>query len=143
MIHLGFTGTRFGMSDAQLNTVRTLVTDLANSFGPISVHHGDCVGADEEFHYMCMSMGLNITQVYKHSPSDPKLRAYCQGGIQETPVPYEQRNHAIVDASMFVIAAPLEEQPQARGGTWQVIRFSMDRGNLWRIVFPSGVAVKG
>lgn len=142
MIHVGFTGTRKGMTEAQYNAVHEVVVQLIDIFGPISVHHGACVGADAEFHAMCSGMGLNIKQIYQHVPRDTSLRADLTGGIYELPLPYDERNQAIVDDSHLMIAAPLEEQPQARGGTWQTVRFARTKGNLWRIVFPSGVTVK-
>src|SRR5258708_990516 len=41
---VGFTGSRAGMTPAQLEQVRALVR------GADEGHHGDCVGADEKFH---------------------------------------------------------------------------------------------
>ena len=43
---LGFTGTRRGMTSDQQIRVTLLVAEL----GPKEAHHGDCVGADAEFH---------------------------------------------------------------------------------------------
>jgi hypothetical protein len=44
--HLGFTGTKAGMTKEQQKTVMWLLKE----FEPINVHHGCCIGADEEFH---------------------------------------------------------------------------------------------
>ncbi len=144
MIHLGFTGTRKGMTYLQRETVRTLIIHLAETYGWLTVHHGACIGADAEFHNICMNLPHKyVMQIHQHLPRDPKLRAYLQGGLLEAPKDYDERNLDIVQASNFVIAAPLQEQPQIRGGTWQTIGFAQDAENLWRIVFPSGVAVKG
>lgn len=143
MIHLGFTGTRWGMTVEQEATVRMLIRQLTDEHGRITVHHGACVGADSQFHFICMNMGVEIAQVHQHLPRDPKWKANLQGGIFEYPLDYADRNQAIVNASHYVIGAPYEAQPQIRGGTWQTVRFAQDRGNLWRVVLPSGVAVKG
>lgn len=139
MIHVGFTGTRYGMSGSQYCKVQDLLWGLQERHGHITVHHGACVGADTDFHYIARNMGLSIV---RHPPVSLALLAFLEGGVEMPPLPYDKRNQAIVDASELVIAAPLQEEPQARGGTWQTIRFAQTKGNLWRIVFPSGVAVE-
>src|SRR5688500_19624512 len=115
---LGFTGTRHGMDPDQKAEVFKLLeecVDLADAYGQeIEVHHGDCVGADEEFHYMAAGFGKFIHQIVKHPPKDTKLRAYCRGGIELPPQDYAVRNFNIVMVADKVLAAPPTEQPQPR-----------------------------
>lgn len=55
---IGFTGTRKGMSSPQEDTLCNLLSLLS---GFIAVaHHGDCLGADAEFHELCRETGLKI-----------------------------------------------------------------------------------
>jgi hypothetical protein len=144
---LGFTGTRLGMDPDQKEAVYKLLDDLVEHCATVNedfeVHHGDCIGADEELHYMAVGFGRYVTRIVKHPPKDTKLRAYCQGGVELPPQPYDERNLSIVNAADKIIAAPPTKEPQVRGGTWQTIRFAQTKGNLWRIVFPYGTVVKG
>jgi hypothetical protein len=52
--HIGFTGTRHGMTPAQRHAVSQLIAELAAG-AAFTAHHGDCVGADAEFHDLCRS----------------------------------------------------------------------------------------
>ena len=46
---IGFTGSRKGMTGEQAAVVMRLLLSATEG------HHGDCVGADEQFHEMCMA----------------------------------------------------------------------------------------
>lgn len=46
MIHIGFTGTQRGMTGVQIRVVMQLLISLAAT----DVHHGDCIGSDDDFH---------------------------------------------------------------------------------------------
>lgn len=142
---LGFTGTRHGMDPDQYARVHDLVQlaiELSESrVEPFEAHHGDCIGADEEFHHLVLGFGSFVSSIVIHPPKDTKLRAYCQGDVILPPKDYKERNQDIVDASDWIVAAPPTEQPQPRGGTWSTIRFAQTKGNLWKVVLPFGVVV--
>lgn len=130
-IHVGFTGTRLGMSPAQHDRVVDLLDDDLALHG-FHAHHGDCWGADEEFHGICRVPRGGPVIIIVH-PSTHNLRAYCSGDVTLTALEPALRNAAIVAASQIVIAAPLEYEPQPRGGTWMTIgmaRQAMNRGQL-------------
>ena len=130
---VGFTGTRWGMTGEQSATVLRLLNQTEANEG----HHGDCVGADEQFHTICHMAGV-LTVV--HPPEDDKLRAYCKGYWKiEEERPYLVRNRVIVDTCDFLIAAPREEYEPAvyRGsGTWATIRYARRSKRRFRIVWP-------
>lgn len=111
-LHVGFTGTRFGMTTEQFRAVRRLIPT-----GPFTAHHGDCVGADAEFHEICT--GLATIEVHPGPISD--LSAGCPGHVRHDPRSHMVRNAAIVAASQVMIAAPPQDDPQSRGGTWATI----------------------
>lgn len=113
MMHVGFTGTRLGMTTEQFEAVRSLVL----SIGPLIAHHGDCVGADAEFHEICT--GLATIEVHPGPIGD--LSAGCRGHVRHDPQPHMKRNAAIVAVSQVMIAAPPVDEPQSRGGTWATI----------------------
>jgi hypothetical protein len=71
MIHIGFTGTRKGMSPVQMRllarTLDTLGSDdnrnpssLRRLSSEITVHHGACRGSDEQFHEYALRRGYKI-----------------------------------------------------------------------------------
>jgi hypothetical protein len=49
---VGFTGTRKGMTPQQ----RVAFAELVITLRPTQAHHGDCVGADAEFHHGCKAL---------------------------------------------------------------------------------------
>lgn len=99
-------------------------------------HHGDCEGADEEFHGVMES--LANPYVIVHPPADDKHRAWCVGDETRKPLPYAQRNAAIVAESDLMIAAPAEHEEQRRGGTWMTVRIARRQKKPLVIVYPDG-----
>jgi hypothetical protein len=125
-LHLGFTGSRRGMSDPQLRAVSRLLTDLADIHRvPIIAHHGCCVGADEDFHALARERGWRVIGHPGPDWPDGPLCAYAICGETVNPAPYPVRNQAIVDAASVMIATPLEVRPQPRGGTWSTVRMAL------------------
>lgn len=128
---VGFTGTRRGMTERQRVQVAAWLA-LAHR-----AHHGDCTGADEEFHELCRQAGVAVVL---HPPLDARLRAFCKGA-EETRLtrPYLERDHDIVDECAWLIAAPFEsyEPRPARGqGTWSTVRYARQRRRLIRVAWP-------
>jgi hypothetical protein len=54
MIAIGFTGTRYGMTPDQRSAIARLIAETAGP-EPFFAHHGDCIGADAEFHELCLA----------------------------------------------------------------------------------------
>lgn len=122
-IHIGFTGTRRGMTPAQVTSVERCIYTAAGPHGlAIVAHHGDCIGADEQFHGLCRRNTRSVRIVIH--PSTHSLRAFCAGDETLEPLPPLDRNAAIVAASQMMIAAPLQDDPQPRGGTWATIHMA-------------------
>lgn len=146
MLHIGFTGTRHGMTEAQKLALREITADDAIAHDYWAIHHGDCVGADAEFH------------AYMTSASDPQcIRIIHPGPIGEnsagceiderrderrSPAPHMQRNRCIVAQSAIMIAAPYEMEPQKRGGTWATIGFAKKAGKPLAILWPDGTITR-
>jgi hypothetical protein len=132
-VDLTFTGTRDGMTEAQQKTV----VNLLNAVKPDVVRHGDCIGADAQFHRIIRNFFPNI-RIIIHPPSSPGLRARCAFGEMMPPQPFLARNRDMVNASSIVIAAPKESQAQNGGGTWYTARYA---SKMWRqvcVVLPDG-----
>lgn len=120
-MHIGFTGTRHGMSGRQFSRVTREVERLAT--GDVVAHHGLCVGADAEFHRLMRR--FDGAEIDGHPGPDGHLRAQdvlCDW--VHDPAPYMARNADIVAASHVMIAAPYEDTPQPRGGTWATIKMA-------------------
>jgi hypothetical protein len=137
---IAFTGTRDGMTGNQ----RATVGKLLYGFGMFKVeaHHGDCVGADADFHDLAIQ--FNVDLIVVHPPSDDKLRAWCVSTQQVNlfPLPYLERNKAIVNEADLLIATPKEhsEPPSGRRGqgTWWTIRYGRHVEVPQVIVWPDG-----
>ena len=132
---VGFTGTQTGMTDAQWIAVRALLSQLRTT----EVHHGDCVGADAEFHEIARAYGLRIVI---HPPSTAEKRAFCFGNEVRQPAPYLLRDADIVEETDCLIGVPASFKEVVRSGTWFTIRRARRAGKKVYIVYPDGKVVE-
>lgn len=130
-MYVGFTGSREGMTEAQKATVARLLAELQ----PKQARHGDCVGADADFHELARQ---TTAKVIIHPPSNDSARAGCIGDQILDEKPYLQRNKDIVDNSTVMIATPNTAQEQQRSGTWSTIRYARKSGKKLYVVAPDG-----
>lgn len=122
--HIGFTGSRFGMSPSQADEVYGIWrarTIYAYHHGGqrFALHHGDCVGADKEACEMARDLGW---YVIGHPPKVTKLRAFFESDEERPPKDYLARDRDIVAESSELFATPKYERP--RGGTWRTVEFA-------------------
>jgi hypothetical protein len=141
-IHVGFTGTRQGMTDKQKTTLHKILVSNNNIKNVDVLHHGDCKGADADAHYECWKLAISIIL---HPPDNPKHRNYCDTGPYEDMVkeinptkPYLTRNHDIVDETDYLIACPDGYKEELRSGTWATIRYAKKQHVLVYIIYPDG-----
>lgn len=127
---IGFTGTQEGMSKQQIIKVGGLLVKL----GAKEARHGDCIGADSDFHEICKAMNI---KTYIHPPTNSSKRAFCVGDFKYEPKPYLERNKDIVRGSQVLIATPKSEE-ELRSGTWSTIRYARKLEREIYIIFPSG-----
>lgn len=130
---VGFTGTRYGMSEPQKRTVEEFV----DAHGFYWAHHGNCIGADVDFHFIARS---NRLKVKLHPSINQEFQANCDFDEIAEPKEYLERNRDIVDEVLFLIATPKESvRPKnKRGGTWHTIRYAQQIGRKGIIVWPDG-----
>ena len=69
-LHVGFTGTQTGMTGPQQTRAYRLLLALKAT----DLHHGDCIGADDQIDQIGRELGLTI---YIHPPTNPSKRAWC------------------------------------------------------------------
>jgi len=128
---VGFTGTRDGLTLLQ----KARLSNLFAEGKIIEFHHGDCVGADAEAHKLVRKYAPQC-KVVIHPPSDEKLRMFCPGDITLDPLPYLDRNRAIVDACAGLVACPRSREEELRSGTWSTVRYAREKNKLVRMIWP-------
>ena len=85
--HIGFTGTRHGMTPGQRAAVAQLIAELASGVG-FTAHHGDCVGAGAEFHDLCRAHAGSFIGIHRGPLGDVEHQAGCVGDEQREPLPH-------------------------------------------------------
>ena len=131
MKHIGFTGTRKGLTTKQKYKISNLFEDHPDSV----LHHGDCVGADAQAHDLAI---YHEFLIYIHPPISSKYRAFKIGNFSHKPLPYLTRNKKIVDTTDFLIACPSGYKEKLRSGTWSTVRYARKKGKKIVIIYPSG-----
>lgn len=119
-MRIGFTGSRNGMNNEQ----RELVIQFLEKNKDIEfeVHHGDCIGADTDFHNICSK--YDKCKIYIHPPNNNTMRSFCISRHILEPKPYIIRNHNIVNSCDILLACPSGKTEQLRSGTWATIRYA-------------------
>ena len=133
--HIGISGTRNGMSDPQ----RAWFVD-ALTIQPVTtwLHHGCCVGVDENAHWLAFELGIGSVG---HPPTDTSLQmAMYDDSFQfidlKEPKPYHDRNRDIVNETIELWAFPASRTQ--KGGTWYTINYAKQVGKPVIIVYPDG-----
>lgn len=122
------------MSEAQKQQVRRLV-EREVEIDLTVAHHGDCIGADVDFHAIARECGLAVVG---HIPVIEEHRAFCEFDDERAPLTYMKRNAQIVAESDVVIATPFESTEQSRGGTWRTVQLARKAKRHLFIVWPDG-----
>lgn len=135
---IGFTGTRNGMTPPQRASVRQVLLHhlVSNPGTSMRALHGDCVGADADFHALAREQGI---EVCCRPCTFDGMRARSGAPELAPPKPPMQRNRDIVADADLMIACPPNHTPIKRGsGTWATIGFAQRAGKPLTIVFPDG-----
>jgi hypothetical protein len=140
-MRIGFTGTRRGLTRPQ----GAALQEVLRSFQDVQeAHHGDCVGADESFHFLVKRIHPGAKRVL-HPPLETAARAFCVAEEHRPPLTYLARNRAIVEALVdpedILIACPNEPTAQRRSGTWSTVRYASGLGKRVFLVLPRGLVV--
>lgn len=133
-MQIGFTGTQQGMTEEQKAAVDSLLDALCPSGG--RVHHGDCIGADAQFHELARAR--RSLRIEVHPPRQSGKRAYCKGDVKWPAHDYRKRNQHIVNVCDVLIAAPRLDYEEQRSGTWMTVRMARRADKPVIIVYPDG-----
>ena len=135
-MNIGFTGTQEGMTFQQKFSLGRKLDELNPTINRTVAHHGDCVGADAEFHVLCQARGISVCL---RPCTITSKRAYCVDAIRtalvQDPI---TRNHFIVADSELMFATPKDDHEVLRSGTWATIRYAQ---KLWKhiiVIWPDG-----
>lgn len=130
---VGFTGTQNGLNMRQFTFLDGVLFALKEQ-GASVARHGDCEGADAQFHELARKHGYWIVI---HPPTNDAKRAFCRGDTILPVKPYLKRNADIVRGSDILLAGPKSLHEKARGsGTWATIREARRRGKTYFILKP-------
>lgn len=138
-MRLGFTGTQQGMTKSQLYYVRSWARHPSRDI--TEAHHGDCIGADEQFH-LIMAELIGSDKIQIHPPENPSKRAWCKSPNIWPEKPYLVRNKLIVDNCDLLIATPAGEEEELRSGTWSTVRYARRLGKPIVLIRPSGLMTR-
>lgn len=135
MANLGFTGTRQGMNATQSKYLPEIIFNLTSDNGIEKAYHGDCRGADTQFHRMMLDKKIPIYIC----PTFGKDRAFNRHATfvhraQQALV----RNKYIVKQSDYLIATPKEQYEIQRSGTWATVRYGRAAGIPVFVILPDG-----
>ena len=132
--HIGFTGTRSGMTLQQ----HIRLVKLLHKTHMTHVHHGGAIGADEQFHFIVRRLDprIHIT-VHPASISQNDAQYYKGSNVTVLPAkPPLARNRDIVAAVDFLIACPAQSKEIVRSGTWATYRYAKAAGIRTRCLLP-------
>lgn len=141
--HVGFTGTKNGMTDNQKLELAEFLIYL-KGLGFTTFHHGDCIGADAQAAKIAKQLGF-ILVCHPGHPKDKNntmYRAFTDfNDVMHEVKPFVQRDHDIVDASERMIATPAGRIEEVRSGTWTTVRYARKMKKEAHIIYPPGKRV--
>lgn len=128
----GVTATQRGLNKRQ----KRIFVEKILLMNPTEFHHGDCIGGDEETHYLVQEH-LPKCLIFIHPPIYESKRAFCKGAhLIHEPKDYLSRNKDIVKASMKMFVLPGEMEEQLRSGTWSTWRYAKKLSKEIQLILP-------
>ena len=136
---VAFTGTRQGMTLAQVQTVGQLCAKLNTKFGTVASHHGACHGADRQFHVIAREMGWRIDLWPSNNDQQEWAASQSMWAVIHDISPPLTRNDSMIQLSDVAIAAPSGFFELQRGsGTWATFRYMFKKGGPTFVCYPDG-----
>lgn len=133
MIRVGVTGTRQGATEPQLATVGQILAEVSDY--QRELHHGGCIGVDEQVAILAMNDGYATVE---HPPLNPEFASRRINSYTILPPKnYLVRNRAIVHAVDRMLVVP-RRRGTIGGGTGYTFRYARDLGVPALIVWPDG-----
>jgi hypothetical protein len=127
---VGITGTREGATEYQLTELRSTLSELNGA----ELHHGDCVGVDQQAASIARELGYKIIC---HPPKSNDLRAYFPADEMREPAGYLTRDRSIVDNCDVLLVVPLQNEWQPKGGTWYTHDYAKKKAKPLSVIWPN------
>jgi hypothetical protein len=138
-LHVASTGSRYGMTEQQLELTEIFALMVSKLFS-VHFHHGDCVGSDLRCAQIFNEFGH---KTYAHPGHIPEYRANHPSTIIYRPDNTLERNKIMAKVADIMFAAPKEMQKQVRGGgTWTTIKYANALDTPGLVFLPDGTAKK-
>lgn len=133
-MRVGFTGTRRGMTAAQILAILPELEPFYSEGDPSCwFHHGDAIGADQQAFLVARQMGWMI--VAHPAYDEPRRSASDLWDIPRHPL---ARDKVIAQTVQHLIATPATMQEELRSGTWATVRYARAEGRSITVIFPDG-----
>jgi len=132
---ISFTGTASGMNATQMTNVINLINKQKPKI--TKCVHGDCVGADTDFHNIVTKLGLgDLIEIHP-------CTIHNKRGYNHAPKVYDaigplDRNKIMVQRAHLVVGTPGTDTEIIRSGTWHSIRYAKKLGRPLLVLYPSG-----
>lgn len=149
-MHVVVTGTRYGGTDAQLKTLRDILTD---AYKPTTASHGRCAGVDVQFAAICdgLTPRPKIFARPGVSAKDGNDDWVGEDPYSDVVLPNEthlKRNRLLIDGDAaappadVLVVVPRQSQRQTDGGTWYSYAYGLRKGTNILVIWPDGTNTK-
>lgn len=139
-MRIGITGTRHGATRAQLKVLMGSLL-LYYQAGETELHHGACVGVDEQAALLGRAMNF---RVIAHPPNTDRYLSTVSMNASDVVLPTAQylvRDRAIVHSTGLLIAAPHTTVQIPRSGTWYTYRYALGKNKTTMLITPDGEVI--
>ena len=133
---ISFTGTQDGMNVTQKTNVIKLIK--AQKAKITKAVHGDCIGADTDFHNIMSDIFVMNDLIEIHPCTATSKRAYNKAPKIYEPIAPLDRNRIMVQRAHLVIGTPGTDSEILRSGTWMSIRYAKKMVRPLVIFYPGG-----
>lgn len=130
-VNVGLTATQLGLSTRQLRAFEWLL----ETFKVENIHHGDCVGGDDQLGRKAHNLGYRLVS---HPCTIVRKRAYVESSEYRDMKPPLDRNKDIVNETFMLWGFP-KGQEELRSGTWSTIRYARKQHKPVLIIYPEGM----
>lgn len=136
---IGVTGSREGMTLKQKSIFSYILSHYICAIVQ-EAHHGLCIGADEDAHYLLRLQGQGVKIHGWPAKVDKGLCSKkCRDvDIRNKRMPPLDRNKKIVDFSDLLFVFPKEFEEIRRSGTWSTCRYARKKEKKITIIWPDG-----
>ena len=138
---VGCTATHKGLRPLQKDGIRKVLQDFYDK-GARELHHGDCIGGDDQIATIAQQIGYRLVAHPGFNPkkvADTSFRAFHPSHVLLPVKPFLMRDRDIVDAVDVMVAGPLNPYEVRRSGTWTTVRYCRDKVKKpLYIVCPNG-----